>query len=177
MMPHGLSVRSIQPALEVACGRSGIEYAQHALLSQIQLAITSNKNVVTPRPDFECCGPFCWNGCIIISHSTGPLVCRHRDEPGKVGSVWPGAKRIPDYIMPGFVAGAISGTRIATIGMAIGLRVDRLRPSFATFHSFAELPCSVPDLSFVSHTILRDLMPFMAQGIWGFGSQLRQYQR
>ena len=57
-----------------------LEYAQHALLTQIQLAIASNTNVVTPpqypKTDVR---PFCSNGCMIVSHSAGSLAIEHRD--------------------------------------------------------------------------------------------------
>src|SRR5438874_3383891 len=45
-----------------------LEYAQHAFLTQLYLAITTNKNVVTPPTypsSFE--RPFCPTGCIVIS--------------------------------------------------------------------------------------------------------------
>jgi hypothetical protein len=146
-------------------------YAQHALLSQIQLAITTNKNVVTP-PTYptNVVRPFCWNGCIVIGHSTGPLITDTAMSLARFGFFGPGARQIPDRIHAHVsFAGATSGSRLATIGMAVGLAVG---PAPLLICDIAvqvlHLPCQGFDLSFVGHTILRDLIPFVAQGIWGF---------
>lgn len=151
-----------------------IEYAQHALLTQIQQAMASNLNVVTP-PTYPAghVRPFCANGCILIGHSTGPLVTSSAMGRARAGDFGPGgeliARRMVAHVS---LAGAISGSRIATVGMAVATLgapiaaasnvlcplVDEL---FGTSNT-----CNA-DLSFVAGSILRDLIPAVAQGVWG----------
>ena len=151
-----------------------IEYAQHALLTQIQQAMTSNLNVVTP-PTYPALQvrPFCANGCIVIGHSTGPLVTSSAMGRARGGDFGPGGQQIAGRMLAHVsLAGAISGSRIATVGMAVAALgapvaaasnvlcplVDEL---FGTTNT-----CNA-DLSFVAGSILRDLIPAVAQGVWG----------
>lgn len=155
-----------------------IEYAQHALLTQIQLAIATNKNVVTP-PTFPSkhSKPFCFNGCIIISHSTGGLVTSTAMSRANSGYYGLGGKFIASKIVAhvGF-ASALSGSTIGTIGMALGTAANTLQhPSTVV----KNLLCPVLDdifgmtnmcnsnFNFVANSILRDLMPIVAQREWG----------
>lgn len=151
-----------------------IEYAQHALLTQIQQAMTTNQNVVTP-PAYPALHvrPFCANGCIVIGHSTGPLVTSSAMGRAQAGDFGPGGEEIARRMLAHVsLAGAISGSRIATVGMAVAALgapvaaasnvlcplVDEL---FGTTNT-----CNA-DLSFVAGSILRDLIPAVAQGVWG----------
>lgn len=151
-----------------------IEYAQHALLTQIQQAMTTNKNVVTPStyPVLHV-RPFCANGCIVVGHSTGPLVTSSAMGRARAGDFGPGGQQIASRMLAHVsLAGAISGSRIATVGMAVAMLgapvaaasnvvcplVDQL---FGTSNT-----CNA-DLSFVAGSILRDLIPAVAQGVWG----------
>lgn len=148
-----------------------IEYAQHALLEQIRLAITTNKNVVTP-PTYPTTHvrPFCSNGCIIISHSTGGLIVSSAMALANLGFFGPGAAQIPDKIRTHVAfEGAISGSRLASAGMAVGLTLGvKPRALCLLVDEFIDITDNcLSDLSFVRHTILRDLMPPVAQGIWG----------
>jgi hypothetical protein len=151
-----------------------MEYAQHALLTQIQLAMTSHKNVVTPSnyPSAQV-RPFCANGCVIIGHSTGPLITSSALGLAKVGHFGPGGQEIARHLVAHVsLAGAISGSRIATLGMAVAL-------SGAPPAAVSNLLCPVvdalfglnnacnADLSFVATSILRDLIPAVSQGVWG----------
>ena len=150
-----------------------IEYAQHALLTQIQLAITSHLNVVTPTnyPSNQI-RPFCSNGCVVVGHSTGPLITSSAFGVAAAGVYGPGAKQITNHIAAHVsMDGAISGSRIASIGVALALGgappvaasnvlcpvVDQL---FGTTNA-----CNA-DLAFVVDSILRDLIPAVAQGLW-----------
>lgn len=148
-----------------------IEYAQHALLTQIQLAISQDKNVVTPPcyPKTQL-RPFCANGCVIISHSAGSLVTSTALARASMGSFGPGGKKIPKYIRAHVsFEGAIAGSRLASIGMAIAQTTTVKPPLFcAIFDSLLGLPTTcLGDLSFVANTILRDLMPPVSQAVWG----------
>lgn len=151
-----------------------IEYAQHALLTQIQLAMTTNLNVVTP-PTYPSAQqrPFCANGCIVIGHSTGPLVTSSALGRARAGEFGPGGQQVAAHVLAHVsMAGAISGSRIATVGLSVASLgapvasasnvlcpiVDQL---FGTQNA-----CNA-DLSFVANSILRDLNPAVAQGAWG----------
>lgn len=151
-----------------------IEYAQHAVLTQIQQAMTANTNVVTP-PTYPALQvrPFCANGCIIVGHSTGPLITSSAMGRARAGDFGPGGQQIAARMLAHVsLAGAISGSRIATVGMAVAAHgapiagasnvlcplVDQL---FGTTNT-----CNA-DLSFVAGSILRDLIPAVAQGVWG----------
>lgn len=151
-----------------------IEFAQHALLKQIQLAITTNKNVVTP-PTYPSTHvrPFCANGCIIISHSTGGLITSSAMGLAKTGFFGAGGKQISSNIRAHVAfEPALSGSRLASVGIAIGTGVT---PAV----SAANILCLIldelygttntcnADTSFVTTSILRDLVPTVAQLVWG----------
>jgi hypothetical protein len=151
-----------------------IEYAQHALLTQIQLAMTTGLNVVTP-PTYPALQvrPFCANGCIVIGHSTGPLVTSSALGRAQAGAFGPGGQQIAARVLAHVsMAGAISGSRIATVGMAVA-------SLGAPIASASNVLCPVvdelfgihnacnADLTFVASSILRDLIPAVAQGVWG----------
>jgi hypothetical protein len=148
-----------------------LEYAQHALITQVALAMSSNKNVVTP-PTYPSTHvrPFCSNSCIIVSHSTGPLVTGTAMSLASAGSLGPGGVIVADHIRAQVAfEGATSGSRLATVGMAIGLAAN---PSQLTLcrvlESFLDLATACQgDTSFLANSILLDLMPVVAQGIWG----------
>ena len=148
-----------------------IEFAQHALLTQIHLAMATNKNVVTP-PTYPSnhVRPFCSNGCIIIGHSTGPLVTSSALGRAAAGHFGPGGKQIARRIRAHVsFAGALSGSRLASVGMVIGLAVSPT--PHALCNIFDDLlgvtDTCIVDTSFLAKSILRDLMPIVAQGVWG----------
>ena len=149
-----------------------IEYAQHALLTQIQLAMTTNLNVVTP-PTYpaQYVKPFCANGCIIVGHSTGPLITSSAMGLASAGLYGPGGEEIPRHIVAHVsFDGAISGSRISSLFFAAA---SALSPS-----TVPSMLCSIIasmtggsscflDLSVVQNSILRDLIPAVSQGVWG----------
>ena len=151
-----------------------IEYAQHTLLTQIQLAITSNKNVVTPSSyPATFVRPFCSNGCIVISHSTGAPIMSTAMGLASSGGFGPGATEITHRIVAHVsFAGAMSGSRLASISMALALGT-------APVLGFSNVLCSIDnwllnasdacnaDTSFIAYGIMRDLMPVVMQGVWG----------
>jgi hypothetical protein len=152
-----------------------IEYAQHAMLAQIRFAMMYGTNVVTPPTyDKNYDRPFCANSCIIISHSTGGLIVSSAMTRAQQGSFGPGGSMIPSHIRAHVAFnGAISGSRLATVAMALGLRYTV--PSL----SASLVLCNIEDLlfntsgtcslntGFVVHTILRDLVPLVSQQVWG----------
>lgn len=151
-----------------------IEYAQHTLLTQIQQAITSNQNVVTP-PSYPVgqIRPFCANGCIIIGHSTGPLVTSSAFGRAQAGDFGPGGQQVVARVLAHVsMAGAISGSRIATVGMAVasaGMPIASVSNALCPIMDelFGTSNACNADLSFVATSILRDLIPVIAQGVWG----------
>ncbi len=151
-----------------------IEYAQHALLTQIYLAITTNKNVVTP-PTYPSTHvrPFCSNGCIIIGHSTGPLVTSSAMGLAKVGFFGPGGKQIQSHIRAHVAfESVLSGSRLATVAMAIGIGVTPVVTAANVLcpildELFGTTNTCNADTSFVASSILRDLIPMVTQGVWG----------
>lgn len=152
-----------------------IEYAQHALLTQIQLAITTNKNVVTPPtyPASSVIRPFCATGCVLISHSAGALVVDSAMGLAKVGFFGPGGIQLTQRMAAHVsLEGAISGSRLASIGMAVALAAVPVTTASNLLCSIADVlfktnnSCNA-DTSFAASSILRDLMPVVAQGVWG----------
>jgi hypothetical protein len=151
-----------------------MEYAQHALLTQIMLAMTQNLNVETPESypkEFQ--KPFCANGCILISHSTGPEIVSSAMGRAARGDFGLSAKAIPAHMRAHIsMDGAISGSRLASAAMAVGLSnapSSTANSALCPVEKFLFDTSNVCSLStaFVAHTILRDLMPGVAQGVWG----------
>lgn len=152
-----------------------LEYAQDALINQIHLAIAAGTNVVTPPgyPKRNWNRPFCSNGCILISHSTGSLIVSTTMANATMGFNGPGGQYISDR-MAAHISfdGAISGSRIATIGVAVGM-------AGAPIVAGSNLVCLIlddllglsntcnADTSFLASSILRDLVPAVSQGVWG----------
>jgi hypothetical protein len=151
-----------------------LEYAQHAFLTQLYLAITANKNVVTP-PTYPSNWqrPFCSNGCIVISHSTGALIASSALALARTGFYGPGGLQLSNKVSAHVsFDGAISGSRLATIAVAIGLAST---PGILG----SNLLCSIYDqllgvsnscnanTAFVANSILRDLIPIVSQTVWG----------
>ncbi|MBI4923984.1 MAG: SH3 domain-containing protein [Devosia nanyangense] len=146
-----------------------IEYAQAALLTQIQLAMSpSALNVVTPPnypPQFH--RPFCSNGCIIISHSTGPLVVSSAMGLAAEGFFGPGGKQIPGKIFAQVAfEGAISGTRFATVALAAGVSSSAALCTLFT-GALPAIGCTAAAAQFLGTSVLRDLVPLVAQNVWG----------
>ena len=149
-----------------------IEFAQHALLTQIRLAITTMKNVVTP-PTYPAMysRPFCSNGCILVSHSTGGLIVSSGMGLARANFFGPGGKQIA-ALMRAHVAfePALSGSRLATIAYAVGSPVSANPLPALVCSAFQEnftVPCGAPNSAFLLTSILRDLIPAVAQGVWG----------
>lgn len=155
-----------------------LEYAQHSFLTQMRAAMVDGTNVVTP-PTYDSkrySRPFCANGCIVISHSTGGLIVSSALGLAKSGHFGFAATVMPNFVRAHVAFnGAISGSRLATVGMALG--VAGAVPSVAA----STVLCPVKDMlfgtsntcdpsvntGFVVNTVLRDLMPFYAQQVWG----------
>lgn len=146
-----------------------IEYAQAALLSQIHLAMSPGKlNVITP-PNYpqQFDRPFCSNGCIIISHSTGPLVVSTAMGLAAQGHFGPGGKQIPGHIFAQVAfEGAISGTRFATVALAAGMSSSAALCGLFT-GVLPGLNCTAAIAQFLGTSVLRDLVPLVAQEVWG----------
>lgn len=152
-----------------------LEYAQHAMLNQIMRAMIDNTNVVTPPryPSKTEVRPFCANGCIIISHSAGGLVTNTTMARARAGDFGRGGEVIVGQMAAHVAfASALSGSRLATLGMAVAVGGSPVA-------SGANLICAVADwlystnnscnadLTFVATSILRDLIPAVAQTYWG----------
>lgn len=152
-----------------------IEFAQHAMLTQIQQAMMTNKNVKTP-PNYPAAyeRPFCSNGCIVITHSTGSPITSTAMSLADFGFFGAGGREIPDHIAAHIsFAGAISGSRLASITMAVTVGVvDPVTGASNVLCGILDwlvnnADTCAADASFISTSILRDLVPAVAQGVWG----------
>ncbi|MCQ4164520.1 hypothetical protein [Tahibacter harae] len=166
-------------------------YAQHAFLQQVAEAIAYNKNVVTP-PNFPANErrPFCANGCVVISHSTGGLLVSSAFGAVQRGDYGSRMKDLLKHIRVHVAfSGAISGSRLATAALAVsralmpsdgGTHLCRLVSEvFATPALCAvtreaagaeTAPAARPGenvADFLERSILTDLMPVVAQRVWG----------
>jgi hypothetical protein len=153
----------------------GLEYAQDAFLTQMMLAMTTGKNVVTPAgfPKNHT-RPFCANGCIVITHSTGGEIVTSALGRAAEGDFGAGGKQLTQFVRSHVAFNsAMSGSRLASVAVALG--VASHAPSAAAGSVLCPIEdalfdttgtCSL-DTSFVAHTILRDLMPVVAQNVWG----------
>ena len=132
-----------------------------------------NLNVVTP-PTYPATQvrPFCANGCIVIGHSTGPLITSSALGQAASGVFGAGGQQVAGKIIAHVsMDGAISGSRIASIGFALAL-------GGAPIAGASNVLCPVADaifgtsnacnanLAFITTSILRDLIPAIAQGAW-----------
>ncbi len=149
-----------------------LEYAQHALLTQILMAMASNQNVVTP-PAYPAnqVRPFCSNGCVIVSHSTGPLIASTAMARAARGDYGASGKFVASHVrlQAGFVP-AVSGSRVASAAVALGLPTSPVPHLLCTvFDNLLGLTdtCLIGDLSFFASSVLVDLVPAVAQGVWG----------
>ncbi|HEV3089153.1 MAG TPA: hypothetical protein VGX96_18220 [Candidatus Elarobacter sp.] len=149
-----------------------IDYAQSALLTQLDLAMRYGTNVVTP-PAYPASHvrPFCSNGCVIVSHSAGSLVTSTSMSIAAHGGFGFGgmlmASRIYAHVS---FEGAISGSPLATIGVAAaqGMTVPAALCNVWTNMLNFSSGCSAnASTAFVAHSILRDLIPYVAQNVWG----------
>ncbi|MBI5276622.1 MAG: hypothetical protein HY854_09195 [Burkholderiales bacterium] len=151
-----------------------LAYAQHTLLDQVRRAMVSNLNVVTP-PGFPAghVRPFCFNGCIVIGHSTGPLVTSSAFGRAHAGDFGPGGVQVVSKMVAHVALnGATSGSRVATAGLLVA-------SAGAPLGAASNVICDVvdallgttnscnADLSFLLTSVLLDLMPAVAQGVWG----------
>lgn len=147
-------------------------YSQHAILSQIALAISSMTNVVTPAGyPTNIVKPFCSMGCVIVSHSTGALLTSTALSRASSGYFGPEGRAIPNFIFAHVsFNGATSGSRLATAGLVIATRVALSAPVALGICDIVDknlgLDCNV-DLGFLRNSVLVDLVPLVSQGIWG----------
>lgn len=151
-----------------------MEFGQHVLLTQIQRAIVSGAGVVTPGSypkNWQ--RPFCSNGCIVISHSTGsPLFSSAMGRAG-AGDFGTGGEQIVPYMAAHVsFAGAISGSRFATAGLAAA---NAAASTTGTANALCTLFDNVfgtsnacnANMAFIPTTILYDLVPSVTQSKWG----------
>lgn len=156
----------------------GLQYAQHAMIKQLADAINTNKNVKGSLPstsNINLQAPFCFNGCIVISHSTGALLASTAITRAKEGNFGPGVAHIADFVKAHVsFNGAISGSNIGTLAMLVGDLVtsvtgpsDRLCTVLGdAFNMNSQDVCSA-NAKYFSWTVLRDLVPVIAQKAWG----------
>lgn len=153
-----------------------LEYAQHTLLYQIMLAMRDGRNVVTPPtyPGKSESRPFCANGCIIVSHSTGSLIINTAMSRARSGHYGPGAEQVQRGVLAHVAFdGATSGSRLAEIGIAVALQGTQAVNGASLLCTIADQlfavagSCQAPDMSFVPTSILYDLLPRVSQQVWG----------
>lgn len=158
-----------------------LDVAVHAVLTQIARAMTAGKEVVNPFPPGNRDG-FCQANCVIVSHSAGALVAdvamavaqRTKTVPavtaqlGQLGF-------IPDH-MKVHVAfqGAFSGSHYVTAAAAVALGLSPgLCPVVKAFfqgnqNASSPVPPSLcTQLPTLPNSALADMVPEVAQGVWG----------
>lgn len=158
-----------------------LDVAVHAVLTQIARAMTSEKEVVNPFPPGNKDG-FCQANCVIVSHSAGALVAdvamalaqRTKTVPA-VASQLGQLGFIPDH-MKVHVAfqGAFSGSHWATVAAAAALGLgSNLCPITTAFFQGAQKasspvsPTLCSQLPTLPNSALVDMVPEVAQGVWG----------
>lgn len=148
-----------------------LQYSQHAMLTQIALAMATNQNVVTP-PTYPASQirPFCANKCVIVSHSTGGLLTSTTMARAANGDYGAGGKAIADRMrLHVAFEGANSGSRLASAALALGLPSSPVPHLLCTvFDDVLQLTdVCILDLTFFATSVLVDLVPAVAQVVWG----------
>ena len=152
-----------------------LEYAQHAMITQIQRAMVDGLNVVTPPryPGKTETRSFCANGCVIISHSAGGLVTNTALARARMGDFGRGGEVVVGQMSAHVAfASALSGSRLATLGMAVAIGGSPVATGSNLICAVADWIYSTAnscnaDLTFVANSILRDLIPAVTQTVWG----------
>lgn len=149
--------------------------SQDAMLAQIRLAITDGTNVITPNayPKYFQ-KPFCANGCIIVSHSTGGLLTSTALSRAANGAFGKGGMRVANQVRAHVAfEGAFSGSRIAEIAVKLGLAgsavpgaVQNVLCPLQDYWFALSNTCGL-NTAFVVSTVLFDLMPQISQARWG----------
>ena len=158
-----------------------LDVAVHAVLTQIARAMTAEKEVVNPFAPGNKDG-FCQANCVIVSHSAGALVADVAMAVAQQTKTVPAVAAqlgqlgfIPDH-MKVHVAfqGAFSGSHWATVAAAAALGIGPgLCPIVTAFFQGAKNASSpVPpslcsQLPTLPNSALADMVPEVAQGVWG----------
>ena len=151
-----------------------LAYAQNAFLAQVSAAIRHGTNVSTP-PDFPADQErtFCANGCVVISHSTGGLLVSSTFgavQRGDYGPEWRNALENNFRVHVAF-NGAMSGSRLASAALSVSNMVTGTQGNPRLCDLITELAgaelCRVTAKDFLEQTVLVDLMPKVAQQVWG----------
>lgn len=151
-----------------------LNYSQHAFLTQVSDAIKYGRNVLSPPglPTHQY-RPFCANGCVIISHSTGGLLVS-----SALGAVNAGAYGLETRSLLSHLRvhvafdSAISGSRLASTALAVGspMMTDPMRDSLCAIVRpmfDTDLVCGMGVHNVLQQSVLVDLMPMVAQSVWG----------
>jgi hypothetical protein len=148
-----------------------LEVAQHAFLTQTIRAINNGHNVLTPPnypPPSVVKMPFCANGCIVVTHSTGGLIMNSamgRLQLGQYGNAFkPLVKRFRGHIA---MASALSGSRLASTAIALSNLANPTDPLCDLISSWfggsGNCGWSIAD---ALKTVLVDLAPSYTQVRW-----------
>lgn len=159
-----------------------LDVAVHATLTQIARAMNSGTEVVNPFNSSDTAG-FCQANCVIVSHSAGALVAdvtlamaeKTKTVPviasqlGQLGF-------IPDHVKVHVAfQGAFSGSHYATAAQAVALGIGStdLCPIVsvsltALTKGNSPMPASIcSQLTTLPNSMLTDMVPEVAQGVWG----------
>jgi uncharacterized protein (TIGR03437 family) len=144
-----------------------LEQAAHAALTQIAEAMVSGTGVgLTDPSDPRGTAGFCARGCILVTHSTGALIgdvaMSRANDPAyqsKYGDIGFIPKMTTTHVALG---GAISGSQLATVAMAVARFTSNLDKSLcAVLGAVTQLPSSsfCGFLFRAQDSILEDLVP------------------
>jgi hypothetical protein len=151
-----------------------LEFAQETFLFQVRAAITANTNVVTP-PTFPSnqTRPFCSNGCVVVSHSTGGLIVGSALGRAASNAFGPAGKQVASHLLAHIAfASALTGSNIATAALAAA---TALYPNTGV----QTIICSALDeflaspnvctgsLASLTNSVLVDLVPGRTRTVWG----------
>lgn len=148
-----------------------LEFAQHAFLTQAIRAMNTGENVLTPPsypPQSVVNMPFCANGCIVVTHSTGGLIMNSamgRLQLGEYGAAYkPLVNRFRGHIA---MASALSGSRLASTAIALSSLADPTDPLCDIISSwFGGGGNCGWSLATALQTVLVDLTPVYTRARW-----------
>lgn len=143
-----------------------LEYAQHAFLTQVIEAMNTGRNVITP-PTYPSAfdRPFCANGCVVVSHSTGGLVVSTAMGKLARGDYGNQNRDLPGYFR-GHLAfsGAFGGSRLAQLLIV----VSNVVPATSTLCTWAasflnDGPCGWDGQAAINSVLLDLTPPYTSQ--------------
>lgn len=156
-----------------------LPYAAHTVLAQIAGAMHTGTGVILRDPaDPRGQAGFCQPSCVIVSHSTGGLVtdvamslaAQPLAAPVPYVGAFNGLGWVPARMRVQVALGVpFSGSQYATAAMALAAGLaPSVSPLCSPGSSLLSGPlANCPNYAPLLNSVVRDLMPAVAQGVWG----------